>query len=282
MSSLYYFAIFFFLFGLALGSFINVVILRLAEGKSIRGRSRCPKCSRQLLWYENIPLLSFIFLRGKCRSCHSAISWQYPLVELASGILWLMSYLVIASHAGGRGEAILYSGQGIASSLSLLAMTQAEWLGVITFGVFSSFLLILFVFDFRWYILPDAITIPAIIVALVLNLILGKDWPWLLGATALGALWFGLQYFVSRGKWVGSGDIRLGALMGAMLASWHGLLLTLMLSYIVGSLVAVVLLLLKKKGWKSELPFGAFLTAATTVTLLWGEVIWDWYLGLLW
>jgi len=281
-------AIIFFLLGLALGSFFNVVILRLVAEQSISGRSHCPHCGTQLKWYDNIPLLSFIWLRGRCHYCHKHISWQYPLVELAAGLLWLVGYLVIASGS----EALSYSSQGIASSSTWLglamtwggglAMTPAGWLAVITFGIFASFLLILFVFDLRWYILPDVITLSGLVAALALNFYLGKDWRWLVGATILGAAWFGFQYAVSRGKWVGSGDIRLGALIGAMLASWQGLVMALFGAYLLGSVVAIPLLVLKKKGLKSELPFGTFLTLTTLTALLWGDQIWQWYILLLW
>ncbi|MFH1112196.1 MAG: prepilin peptidase [Patescibacteria group bacterium] len=274
-------SVFFFLFGLILGSFFNVIILRLVREKNILGRSRCLDCGIQLKWYDNIPLLSFIFLKGKCRYCARPISWQYPLVELASGLLWLVGYLVIARSVSD--EAILTFGQGITSPVfGWAAMTPEQWLAVMTFGIFSSILLILFVFDLRWYILPDIITIPAIVVALIINLMLGKDWLWLIISAVAGAVWFLLQYVLSRGKWVGSGDIRLGALIGAMLGSWQGLLIALFLAYLSGSVVAMVLVAIKKKGWKSQLPFGAFLTIATVITLLWGTQLWDWYLGLLW
>ncbi|MFA4936786.1 MAG: prepilin peptidase [Patescibacteria group bacterium] len=267
----------FFIFGLIIGSFANVVIFRLIKEKSILGRSVCQYCLRQLAWYENIPLVSFIVLRGKCLTCRKKISWQYPAVELASGILWMVGYLVIA-----KPEAVAISEIASSRLISGLAMTPVEWTSVIIFGIFSTILLILFVFDLRWYILPDIITIPGIFIALLINLIVGKDWLQLVISAAVGAVWFLLQYVLSRGKWVGSGDIRLGALLGAMLGSWQGLLVTFLLAYIVGSLVAIVLVALKKKQWQSQLPFGTFLAVAGVITLLWGWQLWDWYLALVW
>ena len=197
-----------FTFGLCLGSFLNVLIFRLKDDKSILGRSQCPKCLRQLKWFENIPLLSFIFLRAKCASCKQPISWQYPLVELTSGVLWVVAF-VIASVARRRSAAISTFSNGIVTSSAssvLLAMTPNDWLVFTTFGVFVTILLVLFVFDFRWYILPDQITIPAIVIVIILQLFLSVSITNLLIAGLAGAAWFGAQYFVSKGKW-GDGDI---------------------------------------------------------------------------
>jgi prepilin signal peptidase PulO-like enzyme (type II secretory pathway) len=273
--------LFIFIFGLCIGSFLNVVILRIKDGKSLRGRSQCPACGQQLRWYHNIPIFSFLFLHGRCAFCKAKISWQYPLVELVSGFLWLIGYWhVIANPDFYQGEAISKMATGIASLA--LAMTLVPWLQVLTFGVFASFLLVLFVFDLRWYILPDEITLPAIAVALALNLILGKNWQALLLATALGAVWFGAQYLISRGKWVGDGDIRLGALIGVMMASWQGLLVVFFIAYILGSLVGVGLILARRRNMSSQLPFGTFLAVAAIIGLLWGQNLWDWYWGILW
>ncbi len=274
-------SIFFFLLGLIIGSFLNVVILRLKDGKSLFGRSVCPACGKIISWYDNIPLLSFILLGGKCRACKTKISWQYPIVELASGFLWLLGYCYVM--AGPGAVVIFNSTKGIASSrlISGLAMTADQWLGVITLGIFFSILLALFVFDCRWYILPDQITLLGIVIALLANILWGHSWQNILLAMLIGATWFGWQYLISHGRWVGSGDIRLGALMGAMLAGWQGLLVALFLAYLAGAVVAVVLLLLGKKTWGERLPFGTFLTVTTIISLIYGEVIWGWYFTLL-
>ena len=255
--------LFIFIFGLTLGSFLNVLILRLKSGQNLGGRSRCPECKKQIAWYDNIPLLSFVILQAKCRTCRAKISWQYPAVEFVSGLLWLAGYFKFVTPDWWQNSSV-------------------AWLQFFSFGIFVSILLVLFVFDTRWYILPDQITIPAIVLALVLNLFLGVDWPWLLGSVALGAAWFWLQHVISRGTWVGEGDIRLGALVGALVGTWQGLVLTFFIAYVGGSIIAIALLLLHKKGWKSQLPMGAFLTIATTVTLLWGSDLWVWYSTLLW
>lgn len=255
-------AVGFFVFGLLWGSFLNVVILRLKAGQAITGRSQCPHCKRQLKWYENVPVVSFVVLGGKCRTCRQLISWQYPLVELVCGILWLVGALYWPTLASSG--------------------TLQLWPAVV-FGLFASILLTLFVFDARWYILPDEITVSGIVLALLLNgFVLGVGWWPMVVASALGTAWFGWQYAVSRGKWVGSGDIRLGALMGAMLGSWQSLLVALVLAYCLGSAAAVYLLVRKQKGWGSQFPFGTVLTISTCGSLLWGSAIWHWYMGLVW
>lgn len=251
----------FFFFGLAVGSFLNVVVLRLRAGESLGGRSHCAKCLRQLRWYHNIPLVSFGALRGRCAYCFKPISWQYPAVELASGLLWLAGYLWFMPPG---------------------AALPTDWLRVLMFAVFASLWLALFVYDVRWYELPDELTLPGIAIALAFNVALGRQLVPLVLASAVGAAFFGIQYAASRGRWVGDGDVRAGAMAGAMVGTLPMLGLTLLLAYVGGSLIGVTLLAFRRKGWKSQLPFGAFLAPATLITLLWGPPLWHWYLGLLW
>lgn len=257
-------AVLLFIFGVCVGSFINVVVLRLRGGESLTGRSRCLSCLRQLKWYHNLPLVSFGALRGRCAYCFKPISWQYPLVELASGLLWTFGYLWFVP------------------ATTILLPTPYSLLTVLMFGVFASLWLALFVYDVRWYELPDELTLPGIAVALAFNVVLGHQLAPLVLGTLVGAAFFGMQYLVSRGKWVGDGDIRAGALAGAMVGTVPMLGLTLLIAYVGGSVVGVTLLALRRKGWKSQLPFGAFLAPATLVTLLWGTALLHWYLGLLW
>ncbi len=247
--------LFFIVLGLALGSFINVLVLRLKEEKSLLGRSVCPKCSHQLSWFDNIPVFSFLFLKAKCRHCQEPISWQYPLVEIASGLLWLTAYIYFIT-------------QGIEA--------------VFIYGFYFSILLSLFVFDLRWMLLPDAITLPAIFLAFIINWYLGFTLVLMLISGALGAGWFGIQYALSRGKWVGSGDIILGGLIGLMVGSWEHLLIVIFLAYILGSVIAVGLLFTGKKKLGAQLPMGVFLTLATVVAMVWGGQIWGWYTAFLW
>ncbi len=245
--------LFIFIFGLATGSFINCLIWRLHEKKTILGRSMCPKCKKKIAWYDNIPVLSFIILGGKCRHCHKSISIQYPLVELVTGVLFVAVFLVNFQF--------------------LIFQTVINW-------IFISILIIIFIYDFKWYLILDIITIPAIIFAFLANLFLGYYWFNLLLASVVGGGFFLLQFIFTKGRGIGGGDIRLGILMGAMLG-WPHILTALMLAYISGSIIGIILLATKKKELSSKVPFGTFLSVATVITLLWGDEILSWYFKLL-
>ncbi|NUM25522.1 MAG: prepilin peptidase [Candidatus Buchananbacteria bacterium] len=240
-----------FIFGLIIGSFLNVVIARLGKKKSFwSGRSECPKCKYQINWYDNIPVISFIILRGRCRNCHQSISWQYPMVELATALMFVWIYTVFGLGA----KFFIYS-------------------------VFSSFLMVLFVYDLKHYLILDRVSVPAMIVAFLGNIYLGAGLADLLLGSAIGAGFFAAQYFISGGRWVGDGDIRLGAVMGLMLG-WKFVLVALFIAYLTGATVGVFLMMLKKKKMSSEVPFGPFLTLATFITMLYGRELINWYFNL--
>ncbi|MDD4995434.1 MAG: prepilin peptidase [Patescibacteria group bacterium] len=241
--------------GLVAGSFINALAWRLKTGESVlRGRSHCPRCRHGLAWRDLVPLLSFIALCGRCRHCKKSISWQYPAVEVIAALL----AAIILWH-------------GLASGYEIFEFCR-DWF-------FSGILLVIFIYDLRWGIILDQVSLPSIIAALSINLLLGVSWFSLIIAAALGASFFGLQFAISRGKWIGAGDIRMGALMGAMLG-WPSILVGLFLAYILGSAVAVPLLISKTKKMKSTIPLGPFLAVGTFVAMLWGQQIINWYLGL--
>jgi prepilin signal peptidase PulO-like enzyme (type II secretory pathway) len=138
---------------------------------------------------------------------------------------------------------------------------------------------VIFVYDLRWYYILDKVTIPSFIVIAGLNLYLGLDWQNMLISVIIGGSFFLLQFVVSDGKWIGGGDIRLGALMGAALG-WPQILTALFIAYILGSAVGLSLIAGGKKQWGSKVPFGTFLSVATIITLFWGERLVDWYLNL--
>jgi len=265
--------IFSFLVGAILGSFINCVVYRLSVGKSfLAGRSFCPKCQKQIKWYDNIPLVSFFLLRGRCRACQQKISWQYPIVEFVAGVLFVLVFL--NSFSG------LTAGVFMLSCFRVFVLLR-DWFFVVI-------LLILFLYDFKYYLIPDIIVLPAIALALFINLVIAA-----VGNSSLDFLisqffnfsisgllaggFFLLLFVISKGKWIGGGDVRLGVMMGVWLG-WPDILTALFFAYIIGALAAVPLLLLKKKNLKSAIPFGTFLAVGTAGAVFWGREIikWDW------
>ncbi len=238
------------LFGLAWGSFLNVVIYRLPLGKSIiYPPSSCPRCGTRLRWYDNIPLLSFILLRGKCRSCHQPISLVYPLVETLTALSLLLLYYY---HA-----------------LSLPFFASA---------IFASGLIVLGFIDFFHQILPDEITFPLFFLALIYGIFRPDlNIRQVLAGALVGSGFLFVIYvayfLLKKREGMGVGDIFM--MLGVKKA-----ILTLILASLVGAIIGLLLLLRKKKGWQFALPFGSFLAPAAFVSLLWGEHIISWYFGL--
>jgi len=253
------------LFGFIIGSFLNCMAWRLYHGETIFGRSQCPKCHKQIAWYDNIPILSWLILKAKCRHCHKPISWQYPLVELVIGLLFALFWYVNIGNLGFE---------------ALISVKLETWLILVRNLIAVAFLALIFIIDFKWYVILDEISLSGCVIFLIFNLFLGQSWQNLLLAAAVGAGFFLLQFIVSKGKWIGGGDIRLGALMG-FLVGWPNILVALFLAYIIGSLVGVGLIVTKRKHMASKLPFGTFLSVATIITILWGSQLAAWYLNLL-
>jgi len=241
------------LVGAVLGSFLNVCIVRLPLGQSlVRPRSRCPKCQRPIPWSENIPIISWLVLKGRCRGCGQPISIQYPLVELATALMW--------------------AGAVLAWGVSLQALAGAI-LGTILLGISVT--------DAKHYLIPDQYTIGGLILGVALGLAGGVDG--LLDALLGAVVGFGIRYGVARiGAWVfreeamGGGDIKMMAMVGAFLG-WKGVLLTIFAGSALG-LVFFVPFMVKKK---RHVPFGVFLAMGAAIGFVWGEAIYAWYLHFL-
>lgn len=246
-----------FLFGLIIGSFLNAIIYRLEQGGSlVTERSRCPLCSHTLSWYELIPLVSFFIQRARCRACKGAISWQYPLVELACALLFLLVWWHLPLH----------------------------WQGVETVYLWyvMASLLVLFVFDWKHYILPDRVVFPLVTITLVHALWGGGFFP---GAYPVWSAlsfsgFFLVLYLFSKGVWIGFGDVKLGLFIGLFLG-FPLVLIGFFFSYVLGAIIGGALLLVKHLSPKSQIPFGPFLVTGTLIAYFWGQQIMQWYLEIL-
>jgi len=242
------------LLGLAIGSFLNVVIYRVPRKKPFWvGRSVCTNCEAQLRWYHNVPLLSYLFLRGKCAFCKTRISARYPLVESVNAI----SYLYFFYEFGWSLEFAV-------------------------FALISSALLAIFFIDLDFQIIPDLITLPGMIIGLAVSLIPGGiD----IVASAIGLLvGGGALYLVALlGDWLfkkesmGGGDIKLAAMLGSFLG-WQKVLFVFMASAVIGLVVSVALMIFSEKIRTNRVvPFGPFIAAAAMLAIIWGDRIISYY-----
>jgi len=237
--------------GAAVGSFLNVCIVRLPADESVvRPPSRCPGCREPIAWYDNIPLVSWVVLRGRCRRCGQPISWQYPLVELTVAAIWLAA-----------------------------AWWWGPTVAALSGALFATLLLGIAVTDARHYLIPDEYTIGGTVIGLALSLFGG--YRGLLDAVMGAALGFALLFVVGLvGRWMfkeeamGGGDVKMMAMVGTFVG-WKGVLLTIFLGALVGSIVFVPLTLRKKR----LVPFGVFLAVGAMVTYLAGDAVITWYLN---
>ncbi|NTV31171.1 prepilin peptidase [candidate division WWE3 bacterium] len=257
-------------FGLFVGSFLNVIIERLPVGEQFfYGRSRCDACKRSLQWYEMIPLLSFLVLGGKCKTCHAVLSWQYPLLELSTGILFVVYYLF--------------------NQLQL-------YVDPITFVMnlfFISTLIILTVIDIKHGIIPDELvvancaifflgTVLRLIFAITMGVALYPGafiLPFLSSITSavLAGMFFYSIVWITKGKGMGGGDVKLAFAMGLILGHPQTLI-AIYVSFIIGGFYAVILLISGKKRFGQTIPFGPFLALGGYIALLWGERLLQLYL----
>ena len=241
------------LLGLCVGSFLNVVIARVPAGSNIAyPGSACPRCGTAIRWYDNIPVLSYILLRGRCRGCQKTISWRYPFVELTCSALFTAAYLRFGS------------GTQLVAALVLLSTLVA-----IT-GI-----------DVDHQIIPDVLSLPGIALGLVVSLVpSGIGWRDSVLGTLLGGGVF-IVIIVASGVILGQpgmgvGDVKLGAMLGAFLG-WKLVLLSILLSVLIGGPLAATLLATGRKGRKDPLPFGPFLAVGAVISLFCGDAVLAWY-----
>lgn len=238
-----------FVYGIVLGSFMNVLIYRIPLKENIAtNRSHCMRCGRQIKWYDLIPLASYIILRGKCRYCGEKISFQYPLVEAINGI----GYVVIFAVNG----------------FNLLS---------ILFCLMYSVLIVISVIDWRTYEIPYSMLISMGVIG-VLRLVVDRAniAEHLIGFFAVSAFLYAV-FWISNGKWIGGGDIYLMAAAGLFLG-WKNIILALALGCILGSMIHLILMRVCNKG--RMLAFGPYLSAGIVISMLYGTQMIEWYLGL--
>jgi leader peptidase (prepilin peptidase)/N-methyltransferase len=240
--------VFFFIVGAAIGSFLNVCIWRLPQEKSIVfPASHCPHCGHAIRYADNIPILSYLILKGKCRDCGGRISMQYPVVEAIAAVLSLVLYLKYG----------------------------LSWQYPAAFAFVCALIVIAFI-DLEHQIIPDVITLPGIPIGLILAvLIMGVP---LLDAVLGIVIGGGFLYlvavvyqFLTKREGMGGGDIKLLAMMGAFLG-WKSLFFIIFISSLLGAVVGVAVLVAQRKGFRAAIPYGPFLSAAAVAYLFWGEL----------
>lgn len=244
-----------FILGLIVGSFSNVCIYRIPRNESIiYPASHCPKCRSNISPKDNIPLLSYILLKGRCRNCKSKISIQYPIVELLTGLIYLIIYLVYG--------------------LSIQSLIYI---------ILSSALIIIAFIDLNEQIVPDIISLPGIVIGFILSFLV----PYIsfinsaLGVLVGGGIILviglvGSAFFKKEA--MGGGDVKLAAMIGAFLG-WRYIIISLFLGFFLGALAGIFLILSKIKSREDVIPFGPFIVLGSFITLLWGEKIISWYIG---
>ncbi len=243
--------------GACIGSFLNVCIFRMPEKKSVVSPgSACPGCGHQLSWWENIPLISYLILRAKCRECGGSISVQYPLVEGVNGLMYVLFWLRF--------------GYGIPA---------------VIYCLFFSAMLVVTLIDLRHYIIPDAISVYGIPVGFAASFFLpGVSWlDSLLGIVFGGGILYLVAwgyYFFTKREGMGGGDIKLLAMIGAFLG-WQAIPAVIFFSAAAGSLIGVAMMVFSKKGRHHALPYGPFLAGAAVFYLFYGHEIIEWYLRIL-
>lgn len=252
MKGMFAFPSLFFILGLIVGSFLNVLVYRLKDAETLLGRSFCRHCKHQIRWYDNIPLISFVLLRGTCRDCETRISWQYPLLELATGFLFtLVGFFFFASadRASWLETTWLLA---LVSCLLVIAAYDLRHMEIpLTMLILSAMLTYVF-FGIDWYMAAEPFFI-------------SRLWHGLLGGAAVGGFFFALVW-MSRETWMGWGDVWLGFIAGSIVGLPY-VLPMLTLSFGLGAAISVLALWHKKKGLKSQVPFAPFLVAGILLTL---------------
>jgi leader peptidase (prepilin peptidase)/N-methyltransferase len=243
-----------FVLGLMVGSFLNVCIYRIPRRESLAWpASHCTSCNRALSWFENVPVISWAVLRGRCRTCRASIAVTYPIVELTTAVLFAGGFLIYGWTP-------------------LLAVRL----------LFTCAMIVLFVIDLQHRILPNVITLPGILVGLAFSAVLPPGWL----AASIGAVAGGGALYLLAEAWyrlrgvegMGMGDVKMLAMIGAFLG-WQLTLVTLMLASLSGSIIGVGLIAAGRRSMQATLPFGTFLAVGALVAAVYGDALLAWYLS---
>lgn len=260
-----------FFLGLVVGSFLNALIYRLHSGESmVFKRSHCIYCEHPLDAFDLVPIFSFIWLQGRCRYCRKDISWQYPIVEFITAVIF-----------------VLFAQNFFITPEQFPIFNFHFWAQI----AFACILIVIAVFDLKHYLILDKVIFPTLVFSLIYNFISDLNFGCSLvsincqlGSGIFAAViisgFFALQYYFSKGRWIGFGDVKFGLLLGSILGFKLGLGM-LMLAYCLGALTGVILIALGKKHLSSHMPFGTFLSISAIIMMLYGQSIIDWYFGLL-
>lgn len=260
---------FLFVFGAVIGSFLSVVILRTMRGESwVLGRSSCDECGKQISWYDNIPLLSFILLRGKCRNCRMAIHPLHFLVELLAGIMLVWWYW------GGFFFFKL-------TQQPFMVLQPLFWL------VVGLILLLIFFTDIVYMIIPDEAVLALVILTIFYRSMLvafgvmqPRDIILTIAAAVIVFLFMYALWYFTNGKGMGQGDVKLVVPL-ALLLGWQKTIVGISLAFLIGAAFGLLLMSMNKATLKQKIPFGPFLILGSVLSLVWGEQIFHWYLGML-
>ncbi len=262
---MYFIVLIIFLLGLSLGSYANSLIWRLASDVSLKGRSQCPKCRKKISFFDNIPLFSFLVLKGRCRKCKKKISWQYPLLEFFMGLFFILVFLNI------------FDFKIIDFDLMWRAL-QEGMVWVLLRDLLAIFLLLLiFVFDWRYYLIPVNLLIIFAPIFWILNMLIGAIWWWSLISAIVVIVFFLSQYIITKKKGLGEGDIWLGGALAFLFPIYQELIIAILLAYFIGSLIGILFIILRKKQWQSKMPLGTFLVTGSIISLFFAESIWQYY-----
>lgn len=232
-----------FVIGASIGSFLNVLIDRLPNDETILGRSHCDHCGKKLSWFDLIPIVSFIFIKGKCRYCHKSLSFQYPFIEALTGISFVLVYLF---------------------QFSIIHL-------ILMWGI-ASCLIVIFFTDLKYHLISDYMLVAIAVFIGLLHISSNLNLVNFLISGAFVALPIYLIYFISRERAMGLGDVHLSFTVGFLLG-WRMGFMALYIAFVLGAVVGLIMIAIHKKKLKSRIPFGPFIVTGTVVMLFYGSLI---------